>query len=318
MAQTKLGFDELYFNLGTTINLYYKGGSNFPGIKAFVGVGGNKHIYSQFGSYMLNVGLNLGIYNKSLGNSLVLLNQDNQIDFTSSFHFGPASTKKDLPYSLFKNARSINNLPFYNLRFDNHYLALLGINFILNNHVRHQTVGSILLNYDRVTLQYYNDGGFPLRQIGLGDNFDRWWTGGGGIYWHSRDKSNILEFTFDQFTGYERQYFELATLLGMDVQDYSLFQGMDAPYPEQRYNIRGQRAKINYNSSSYNLRAYLNDGFALNLGVIGSLRSGRNENERLWGIQDLIHKRLRIAIHPNYDINRWAVGLSFNHLQKIK
>ena len=52
----------------------------------------------------------------------------------------------------------------------------------------------------------------PLNLLGLGDSFDRWWTGGGGIYYHSTQKNNLFELTFDQFTGYERQYFELSAI----------------------------------------------------------------------------------------------------------
>lgn len=317
-SQERLGFDNLYLNIGTTVNLYYWGGTNFPGIKAFVGVGGIKQIDSKYGNYMMSVGMNIGIYNKSLGNSLILLKQDNQIDFTSSLFFGPASSHINEKFPLYKNLRTINNLPFYNLRFGNEGLAMLGVNFIMNNHVRHQTVGAIVINYKNVSINYYNDGGMPLNLLGLGDSFDRWWTGGGGIYYHSIRKNNLFELTFDQFTGYERQYFELASRLGMDVQDYSIFSDIKPDTIGTRYNVTGFRSGNNYNSSSYSLRCFINESLAINVGVIGSLRGTNKEGERLWGVQDLIHNAMKIAIHPNFDANRILVGLTFNHFNPIK
>ncbi len=318
LAQEHFGFDQLYLNVGTTINIHYRGGTNFPGIKAFVGVGGIKQINSKYGNYMMSVGMNVGIYNKSLGNSLILLKQDNQIDFTSSLFFGPASTRINEKFPLYKNLRTINNLPFYNLRFGNEGMAMLGVNFIMNNHIRHQTVGAIAFNYKNVSFNYYNDGGMPLNLLGLGDSFDRWWTGGGGIYYHSTRKNNLFEFCFDQFTGYERQYFELATRLGMDVQDYGIFSDITQDTSAKRYNVVGAKTSNNYNSSSYSLRCFINESLAINLGIIGSLRGTNPDGERLWGVQDLIHNAMKIAIHPNYDANRVFLGLTFNHFNPIK
>lgn len=213
--------------LGTTVNLYKNTSghafkNNFPGIKAFVGFSANNllHISDKTpnNSGLFNYSFNVAIYNKSLGNSLNILYQDNQIDFTTSFSLGILQ-HPNLPYQ--KQFQTINNVPFYNIRHNARSAAIISTNFILNNHRRHQTVGAISFTVEQVSLNYYNDGGPLIGKgfgwsrpwyynillapflvtadfiSGLGDGFDRWWTGGGGVYYHTDQGFNLWEFNFD-------------------------------------------------------------------------------------------------------------------------
>ncbi len=243
-------------SVGTTINLNknlsgHAFKNNFPGIKAYAGFNASNRLFIHKSldktNGLFNIGINVAIYNKSLGNSLNVLYQDNQIDLTTTFSLG--ILHDHLPY--LKQLQTINNTPFYNLRHNAKYAGIISTNFILNNKGRRQTVGAISFTTDRLSINYYNDGGpiigkgfgwdrpwywnvllSPLLITadlvsGLGDGFDRWWSGGGGFYYHTKEEYNQWEFTFDQFTGYHKLVFELGSILGTDVQDYDLFESAE-------------------------------------------------------------------------------------------
>jgi hypothetical protein len=327
--------------LGASINLYknlsgHAFKNNFPGIKAFVGFSSTNRLFiherleNNYG--LFNFSVNVAIYNKSLGNSLNILYQDNQVDLTSSFSLG-IMQHADLPY--LKQMQTINNVPFYNLRHNARYAGIISTNFILNSTGRHQTVGAISLTVDQVSVNYYNDGGpligkgfgwdrawywnvllSPLLLTadlvsGLGDGFDRWWTGGMGVYYHTDREFNRWEATFDQFTGYHRLVFELGSIFGTDVQDYDLFQAYNPALSEdQSMNLKSDRRFANsFNSSAYSFRYFFDNQFSANIGVIGSLRDHRIE--RFFALQDIIHVLKRDPLHPNNDINRLFYGVSY-------
>jgi hypothetical protein len=329
--------DEDYqVTLGAMINLNHNLNgaafkSNFSSIKAFAGFNGthtlklNKHNVRNRG--LLNYGFCVTIYNRSLGNSLNILNQDNQIDFTTSVTLGVLQ-HPNLRY--FKEIQTINNSPFYNLRHCARSGVFMSSNFILNNHGRHQTVGSLTVTAERLSINYYNDGGpligqgfkfdrkkwwsyllLPFHLIsGLGDGFDRWWTGGGGVYLHTKENFNRLEVTFDQFTGYHKLSFEINSIFGSDVQDYDLFQAIGKDSVVNKLNFRTSNATAtNYNSSTYGVKYFFDKDLSANIGVIGSLRDYKKE--RYYAFQDIIHLLKRDPIHPNNDINRIYYGLSY-------
>lgn len=332
--------DERYqLTLGATIHLNHNVNgesfrNNFSSIKAFVGFNGthtlalNKHNEKYRG--LFNYGISFTIYNRSLGNSLNILYQDNQIDFTTSATLGLLHNPNQ-PF--FKQLQTINNTPFYNLRHSAQNGVFISSNFILNNNRRHQTIGSLTATAGPVSVNYYNDGGpiigkgfkfdpkkwytyllFPLHLIsGLGDGFDRWWTGGGGVYIHTKEGFNRLEVTFDQFTGYHKLAYELSGIFGSDVQDYDLFQEKtekDTSSTSAPLNYKtGKSNPINYNSSTYGVRYFFDSDLSVNMGIIGSLRDYKRE--RYYAFQDIIHLLRRDPIHPNNDINRIYYGLSY-------
>ncbi len=329
--------DSYQITVGGMVNLNHNTSghafkNNFSSIKAYIGFNGSHTLAlnktSEVNRGLLNYGISLTLYNRSIGNSLNILFQDNQIDLTTSITMGLLQ-HPNLPYM--KQLQTINNSPFYNLRHNARSGMFISTNFILNNNRRHQTVGSITFTTEQISFNYYNDGGpligkgpkfkkknilsyllLPLHLVsGLGDGFDRWWTGGGAVYYHTKEEFNRLEVTFDQFTGYHQLAFELSTIFGSDVQDYDLFQDMHQDTVRNKLNMRHSKANpLNYNSSAYGVKYYFDRDLAANFGIIGSLRD--QKNERFYAIQDIIHVIKRDPIHPNTDINRIFYGVTYN------
>ena len=74
-------------------------------------------------------------------------------------------------------------------------------------------------------------------------------------------------------------------------------------------------APPNFNTSTYHLRINFNESFGVDAGVVGSLV---DKSGRFWGIQDLIHMAIKNSLHPNYDVNRFFLGGSYNNFQHVK
>lgn len=294
----------------------------FPGIKAFVGF----NISSRFEAFeteggIVNLSTGLGIYNKSLGNSLNLGFQDNQIDWTTTIALGALWGEK----SHKKVLQSINNLPYYNLRHDGFGASLIGVNFIMNNYLRNQTTGFVSLTYDNFSLTYYNDGGPVIGWLGLGDKFDRFWTGGLNLFWHQNPGGleegeafipyNLGEFTFDQFTGYSNQMYELSGLFGIDVQDYDVYRESNneddlhiSIRPPNRIGAR-RSTGFSFNASSYQVKYFWGPNLGVSAGVLGSLRGYRTG--RAYGMQDWLHIMRGDPVHPSQEKNRLFFGFNY-------
>lgn len=287
----KLNF-ELRFGLNFNLNI--SSASSFPGANVF----GSFLLTSKFKNLkglMTNYGATVSVYTGSLGNDRNLLQSDLQIDFTNALTLGYGFNQVSYP----KYLMTLQNSPAYNLTHDFKYALFVGTNFVLNNHHRNQAIGSITATIDNFSLNYYNDGALPL---GIADNFDRWWTGGLAAIVHDRRGFNRVEATFDQFTGYSPLLYEISTILGINVSEYSHNNNVDA---DPIYRVI---TPSSYNCSAYNVRVFLAENFAVQAGVIGSLKFG----EKLYGLQDIIHSRGRFSLHPNKDLNRFSMGLTYN------
>jgi hypothetical protein len=140
----------------------------------------------------------------------------------------------------------------------------------------------------------------------LADNFDRWWTGGFGIYIHNRKNFNAAELSFDQFTGYSPLLYELSNIIGINLPDYNVD---DTTLMKRRGHVSPA-----FNTSSYNLKIFLGQGYAIDAGIIGSLRT----NGRVFGLQEIIHTMLRYPLHPNNDGNRIYVGGTYNNMNNVR
>jgi len=326
-SEAQILYTNYSFSFGVNVNLNFEfgdvsSGETFPGIKAFVGL----NISSRFKAFgteagSLNISSTLGIYNKSLGNSLNLGFQDNQIDWTTSVGLG--ALYGDSTYT--KVLQSINNVPFYNIRHDGNAASIIGVNFIMNNQGRNQTNGFVSFTYDRFSFSYYNDGGPVIKHLALGDKFDRYWTGGLNMFYHQKDEEtsegssfipyNIYELAFDQFTGYSNQMYELSGLLGIDVQDYDVYQlanGKDSLMVTTRPQTknRNKRSAFTYNASSYHAKYFSGPNLGMSLGVLGSLRGFKSG--KAYGLQDWLHIGRGEPIHPSKDKNRIFLGLNYN------
>ncbi len=320
------------FSGGLNISLNFKANAPFykafPGIKAFLGIQYyNELKLSRDAQGLLNMGTSIAIYNKSLGNSLQLGFQDNQLDWTSNINMGVGWGENDY----YKLMQSINNTPFYNLRHNKENAVMLGVNFIMNNYTRHQTVGSLTGTWGRTSMTYYNDGGPFFSWFGLGDSFDRFWTGGLMIYYHDCERTvesdktpfNRVEFSFDQFTGYKKGLYELQGILGIDLQDYDIYNEslikndykliMDSlkNITKLVYSLDvTNRIGHNFNASQYRLIYRFDRHLGAGIGMIGSLRD--HKRDRYYALQDMLHIWRKHPIHPNRNPNKFQLLFEYN------
>lgn len=290
-----------YFNFGCNINFTYGPSQHFPGARVFAAFIANG-VYKK--SFTINYGPSVSVYTKSLGANLNPLVGDIQVDFTNSFTIG-AAWGGNLSYTKF--FKTFNTGSFYNLASSKKYGAYLTSNFVLNNHRRNQITGAVSLSTPHVSINYYNDGAPPFNLLPLADNFDRWWTGGFGIYVHNRKNFNAVELSFDQFTGYTPLMHELSNLIGINLPDYSVEDSV-------KNNKRGMLPAA-FNTSAYNLKVFTMPGFAIDAGVLGSLRT---KDGRVFGLQDIIHTMLRYPLHPNNDVNRFYIGGTYINMNHVK
>lgn len=303
---------------GINCNLYNfnpfnnKSKQKFPGLRAF----GGFILTGKINRYLMtNYAATIAIYNKSLGNNLSPLVSDIQVDFINTVSVGTGwdfgrngrvfnFDNNSVGYN--KYLRTVNNSPFYNLRHDYGSALFLSSNFIINNHHRNQTVGSVTITTGDFSLNYYNDGAPPVSTFNLGDGFDRYWTGGILIMGHSNEGFNRVELSFDQFTGYYALVYELSNLLGIDIPEY------DEPnrnHRTEKDKTRDRFSSSAFNSSCYNLKYYLDKNYAFDIGMLGALVDKKN---RHWSLQDIIHINGRYTLHPNRDIDRFFIGLTYN------
>jgi len=273
------------FNFGGVLLLVHGPGQHFPGMKMYAGFSAT----AIRGDFMLSYGPTLSIYTKTIGANLNPLVGDWQVDLNNAFTIGALSGSQ-LPYG--KLLRTMRNGESYNLLHYRDAAVMLSTNFLLNNHRRHQVVGSLNITAGPVSVNYYNDGS-PFHILGLGDSFDRYWTGGGTVTIHNKKGYNSVEFSYDQFTGYVPLLYELTGQLGLNIPLY------DTP---------GEKKVYNFNTSAYHLRVNIDQRFGVHTGVIGSLKS---KNNRYWGIQDIIHLLGNYPFHPNHDGNRFFFGGSY-------
>ena len=286
------------FNAGAHINLTYGKGQKFPALRVFSGFSitgvNKKHLVVHYSP-------SLSIYTKTIGANLNPLVGDIQVDFANTISAGYA-WGGIIPYSKF--LRTIHTGDYYNISLNLKNAVLLSTNFILNNHKRNQTVGSITGSIGQFSFNYYNDGAFPFDFIPLADNFDRYWTGGGALFFHTRQGFNRTEVSFDQFTGYTPLLYEVSHLLGINIP---LYKNDDAK------NNKAQPKT--FNTSAYQVKVFTDRNFALDAGVIGNLMDKKGNH---YGVQDLIHIALKLPLHPNNDMNRYFFGATYNNRPDVK
>gem|GEM_PF-2474581 len=104
------------------------------------------------------------------------------------------------------------------------YSVSLGSYFINGiNHKRNQQLGFVSIGLNFLNLYYANDGP-PFGGIGLGDRFDRYWTGSGelGFYYAQGGLPFVsAAMRYDKFSGYQPLLYELGTMLQIDNLPYA-------------------------------------------------------------------------------------------------
>ncbi|MEI9810923.1 MAG: hypothetical protein WDO16_25275 [Bacteroidota bacterium] len=209
-----------------------------------------------------------------------------------------------LPYQKF--LRTIHTGDYYNMSLDIKNAVLLSTNFILNNHKRNQVVGSVTGSFGQFSFNYFNDGAFPFDLVPLADNFDRYWTGGGALFFHTRQGFNRTEVSFDQFTGYTPLLYELSNLIGINIPLYK---------DEDEKEKKRRPQPHTFNTSAYQVKVFTDRNFAIDAGIVGSLMDKKGNH---YGMQDLIHMALKMSLHPNNDMNRYFFGATYNNRPHVK
>ncbi|MBK8921115.1 MAG: hypothetical protein IPM81_06330 [Saprospirales bacterium] len=217
---------------------------------------------------------NANLYRGGLGNSLLYSDQNNhQFDLVNAFSLTIGQGSYAFPRPVYtwtpNYAQSIINTYRHSLT--------LSTNFLWNNHRRSQQIGALCLSSGDVMLGYYNDG-LPFNLIGLSDGFDRYWTGGGFLHVIVQPTRYQTIMRFDKFTGFVRDAFELANALRL------------------RYALYSDLNQMAFNQGR------------LSLTVIHPSRAAFSASlYNRFDVQDLIHRSMRIAYHPN--IYRWRFML---------
>jgi hypothetical protein len=105
------------------------------------------------------------------------------------------------------------------------YSLSLGTNWIVSsdNHRTRQRVGFLNLNFNQIQVSYYNDGGFFMHELNLGDRKDRYYTGGLLVSYlgNATQQINRIEVAFHKFTGYSKDAFEASNELDLAFVNYS-------------------------------------------------------------------------------------------------
>lgn len=285
------------FNCGMNIIYVFGKGQKFPGLRLYAGFSA---MAKHKDHILLNYGPSLSVYTKTLGANINPLFNNLEVDLINSVSFG-GWWGKTLTYD--KYYRTMGNGCYYNVVSNQQGSALLTSNFILNTSGHNQVNGALSVTQGNVTIMYYNDGAPPISILPISDNFDRYWTGGIGLFIHDKRGYNTVELTFDQFTGYQPLLYEVSTMLGIDVPNYNLDTvGKSNQVPKP------------FNTSAYNLKVCPTQGFGIDVGAMGGLMS---KNGTYFGLQEIIHTLGRFALHPNTDHTRYYFGGTYNNTNHV-
>ncbi|MFK8037915.1 MAG: hypothetical protein AB8B74_06465 [Crocinitomicaceae bacterium] len=183
----------------------------------------------------------------------------------------------------------------YSIRDPYDYSIGIGTVFINGlNHERNQQLGFLSLGVLQVSACYANDGPF-FHKIGLGDGYDRWWTGAGylGVYFKN-DYGFITDISiqYNRYTGWQPNLYEMSNMLGLDYISYR-------DGKEQFFN---QGAWI------------------ISFGVRNTLRIDYKIYEaKKLDIQNLLHVGNKYTFHPNSLRRRFTLGggLMLNGYQSL-
>lgn len=222
--------------------------------------------------------LELGLYNGGMGSSSEssFIRSRWDVEITPAITF-TAGTKNSLVTPWTK--RLVNrNIPLYYFS-DHVYPALqnpfdfsFSVGTIVvftpfNHEKKKQRIGFFNTHYSRFQLSYYNDGGVPISNIYLGDRNDRYYTGGGIVSYHGDPGScvDLVELSYQKFTGYTKNAFELSNILFLNFMNYhdpkqrkynKCLWSLNAANMESGWNVKVS----SYNSIPWDLQHYIHWG----------------------------------------------------------
>ena len=273
------------FILGVGISLrtdisFGKPNGRFSNFRIDVSVGGSYLIKEH---WMPTYQVAASLYKGGIGNSVSYTERDkHQFDVVQSFGFTAGwggLSKTDKPLFLF-NTFIANPQPNV---FKNS--VSLSTNFLFNNHDRDQQIGHLGISIDKFQTGYYNDG-TPFGSflgLGLGDAYDRWWTGG-GYFRYNFDDGYAIQLQHDKFTGFIKDAFEIGNKLLMDF----------VPYKEIK--------EATFNKSMYRFTLTSPSCLGIHLSAADYHKAD---------VQNLIHIIGNMALHPPVLPSQWYLGGHF-------
>lgn len=239
-----------------------------------------------FPTYHLELSLMRGGFGAPLGTkdyNTWSLEMRNAILMTYGLDNDPAYVARPIPTVLTYSARVLNDPYRVSLR--------LGAVYIRNfRYGRSQRMGSLGIGVNNFSINYHNDGSFIHGDIGLGDNYDRWYTGSGELAFYSTHPGsmfNQLSLTFARYTGFYPYTFETASDLGLYY----------VPYPKIQEQLLNQG------------RWVIGGEFANGIRL-----EGHSLDHPFWEVQNIIHWLKGgngMALHPTALDNRIGFGMSY-------
>ncbi len=231
---------DVHWIWGVTLGAHLElGGNGHSGIRFFTAA-------SFAGSFLKGdvksvgaVQTELELYRGGLGNTLLKSERDKfNLEWRNSFQMG-LGTK-------FSNVKSVYGRPLmpeigqgYSTLYDPLDLSLsIGTSFITGlTHKRHQQLGFFKGGVMAFDIYYMNDGP-PFGKVGLGDTYDRYWTGVGGLgfYWANESPISSLSLKYTRFTGDEPFVYELGSIFGLNYLPHK--KSGDQFFNKGRYQYR--------------------------------------------------------------------------------
>lgn len=241
------------------------------------------------------------VYYNGLGDNILDNYKKTRFDFISSVMATLGTSLQSPLHRDRQRIRTFNAFLANPISDEFNHSFTVGSNVVLNTDKRNQITGFINGNIARIVRFGYMNDGPPYGIIGLGDRYDRWWTGSMFVeVFLDRGYQEELEtpyldskfiYTFDRFTGNVQEAYEVSNLLGFKyVPDYNL--------EENYYN--NSRDKLGFESFSL--------GYEISVQRLGQLE---------FDFQDEIHKRLAMPYHLTYAKPYYVLGLQSNQFAKF-
>ena len=204
------------FKVGLLLEIGTKGNS---GYRVYVSGAIAKNFSQGDVESILSCQTDLVLFSNGIGSS-ILPSERSRLNIEVRNHFGFTVGGNDNKNNIW--GRPLNpNIGDANTVLDDplDYSIQLGTVFVNGlNHKRSQQLGSAKLGLRWFHIFYMNDGP-PFGAIGLGDTWDRFWTGVGGIGYHRITQNaeiTSMELRYSRYTGDEPYLYDLSSDLRMN------------------------------------------------------------------------------------------------------
>ena len=231
-SNNELGF-QYGFSLKGLLEFSLKKNTQKPVFKLCSDLGLGSNVFARGLYFSINTELQL--YNGGLGSrrrndhKKPLLTLDFISAFTLTTGFNNYLSKDSFPAIISSNRNMplyyFSNFAYPALQNPYNYSISAGTNFIFttDKYKTNQRVGFLNLHMNRIQISYYNDGGTPFDETYLGDSKDRFYSGGALFSYHGNSTAdvNLVELSFNKFTGYTKNAFEVSNKLDLAYVNYN-------------------------------------------------------------------------------------------------